>query len=142
MGIIREERIGNHRQTLGERKRERARGHKQALKLFPHIGPCVECGDEKAERHHIDDNPLNNDPANIKALCRRCHTLEHGKTFTPEVTAMGLAASAAKRRALTHCPQGHEYAGENLYTTPDGRRVCKECNRAAKRKYRAGGGRG
>lgn len=142
MTILREERIGNQRLILGDRKRERARGHKQALKLFPIIGPCERCGAAKAERHHIDDNPLNNVPSNIKALCRRCHTLEHGKTFTPEATAMGLSASAAKRRAISHCPSGHEYAGDNLYITPDGRRVCKECNRAAKRKYRAGGGRG
>ena len=134
--IRREEHIG------GQRKRERARGHKQALKLFPNIGPCADCGNPKAERHHLDDNPLNNVPSNIKALCRRCHTLEHGKTFLPEVTAMGLAAAAAKRRALTHCPSGHEYSGDNLYVTPTGRRACKECNRAAKRKYRAGGGRG
>ena len=142
MGIVRDERIGNQRLILGDRKRDWARGHKQALKLFPNIGPCIKCGNPKAERHHKDENPLNNAPDNVEALCRRCHTLEHGKTFRPEVTAMGLAASAAKRRALTHCPQGHEYSGGNLYVTPSGRRSCKECNRAAKRKYRAGGGRG
>lgn len=140
--IVREERIGNQRLILGDRKRERARGHKQALKLFPVIGPCEVCGNEKAERHHKDDNPLNNDASNIQALCRRCHTLAHGKTFAPHVTKMGRKIAAEKRRGMTHCPAGHEYAGENLYVTPDGKRVCKECNRAAKRKYRAGGGRG
>jgi len=31
---------------------------------------------------------------------------------------------------ITHCPQGHEYAGENLYTYPDGRRRCRMCSRA------------
>ena len=127
---------------LWERKRERARGHKRALKLFPNIGPCAECGGQSTERHHIDDNPLNNVQSNIKALCRRCHTLEHGKTFSPEVTALGIRSAAEKRRAISHCPAGHEYAGDNLYVTPTGRRSCKECNRAAKRKYRAGGGRG
>jgi len=144
MTIIREEQIGGQRLLLGDeqRKRDRKRGHKRALKLFPHIGPCVECGNEKAERHHIDDNPLNNVPTNIKALCRRCHTLEHGKTFKPGVPDIGRAIAIAKQKAKTHCPAGHPYEGENLYITPDGRRVCKECNRAAKRKYRAGGGRG
>ena len=136
MADFREERIG------GQRKRDRARGHKQALKLFPHIGPCAECGNPQAERHHVDDNPLNNDPINIKALCRRCHTIEHGKTFSPEVTAMGRAAANAKQRAKTHCPSGHPYEGINLYVDPTGRRHCRECNLEAKRKYRAGGGRG
>ena len=29
----------------------------------------------------------------------------------------------------THCPEGHPYDGENLYTKPDGRRVCRTCRR-------------
>jgi hypothetical protein len=38
----------------------------------------------------------------------------------------------------THCPQGHEYAGDNLYVYPDGaRRHCRECGRADSRRYRA-----
>lgn len=138
----RKEVIGDQTLYLENRKRERARGHKKALKMYPEIGPCAECGSAKAERHHIDDNPLNNMPSNVKALCRRCHTIEHGKTFTPEAIAMGRAAAASKRRSLTHCRAGHPYGGENLYVTPEGKRACKECNRAAKRKYRAGGGRG
>ena len=125
-----------------ERKRDRARGHKQALKMFRDIGPCEHCGAEKAERHHIDDNPLKNEPSNIKALCRRCHTIEHGKTLTADAIAKGVAAAAAKRRAITHCRVGHPYSGDNLYVTPDGKRVCRACNLEAKRKYRAGGGRG
>lgn len=28
----------------------------------------------------------------------------------------------------THCPQGHEYAGDNLYTSPRGGRVCRRCH--------------
>lgn len=37
----------------------------------------------------------------------------------------------------TECPQGHPYAGENLYVSPNGERHCRECRRAAKRRYRA-----
>ena len=124
-----------------ERKRDRARGHKQALKLFPNIGPCVRCGAQNSERHHIDDNPLNNAPENIMPLCRRCHTLEHQKSPTPEARAKGVAAAAKEKRARTHCRKGHAYA-DNVYTTPDGKRVCKTCRSEAKRRYRAGGGRG
>jgi hypothetical protein len=129
--------------TIGDcRKKDRARGHKQALKMFPDIGPCDRCGDEKSERHHVDDNPLNNTSENIMPLCRRCHTLEHGKTLTPEAIAKGVVAAAKQRRAITHCRRGHSYESENLYTDPQGKRHCRECNRIAKRKYRAGGGRG
>lgn len=34
-------------------------------------------------------------------------------------------------RAKTHCPSGHEYAGDNLYVVPSsGHRQCKACRRA------------
>lgn len=29
----------------------------------------------------------------------------------------------------THCPQGHEYTGENTYVHPSGSRRCRECGR-------------
>jgi hypothetical protein len=35
----------------------------------------------------------------------------------------------------THCPQGHEYAGDNLYYTPRTGRLCKICNRLYSRNY-------
>ena len=132
--IIREERIGD------ERRKHRARGHKKALRLFPQIGPCVKYGNPKSERHHIDDDPHNNTAENIMPLCRRCHTIEHGKTFTPEAIAKGVAAAAKKQSAKTHCRRGHPYSGENLYTDPSGKRHCKKCNLIAKHKYREGGG--
>lgn len=137
---FRTEQIGDC--TLISRKKLRARGHKQALKMFPVIGPCVNCGNPKSERHHIDDNPQNNSPENIMPLCRRCHTIEHGKCLTPDAIEKGIAAAAKKRRSITHCRQGHSYSGDNLYVTPAGKRACKECNREAKRRYRARGGRG
>jgi len=119
-----------------ERRKHRARGHKKALRLFPQIGPCVKCRSENSERHHIDDNPHNNKPENIMPLCRRCHTIEHGKTFTRAAINSGVKAAAEKRLSITHCRRGHPYSGANLYVTPTGKRVCKECSRIAKRKYR------
>lgn len=38
-------------------------------------------------------------------------------------------------REKTHCPQGHPYAGDNLYVTPDGRRECRQCRRAAQERF-------
>lgn len=139
----RKEVIGDCTLYLGdERRKHRARGHKKALRLFPEIGPCAKCGNPKAERHHVDDNPHNNAPENIMPLCRRCHTLEHGKTLSPKAIAKGRDVAAKLKREKTHCRRGHPYSGENLYVDKRGKRHCKECNRIAKRKYRAGGGRG
>lgn len=36
--------------------------------------------------------------------------------------------------AQTHCKRGHSLEGENLYVYPDGRRLCRPCNRASGRK--------
>lgn len=38
--------------------------------------PCIVCGNIRGERHHIDNNPINNNPNNIKFLCRRHHMIE------------------------------------------------------------------
>lgn len=50
----------------------------------------------------------------------------------------GRHAEVCKARgaAVTHCPQGHEYAGDNLYVKPNGRRECKTCVRASGARYR------
>lgn len=40
-------------------------------------------------------------------------------------------------REKTHCPQGHPYSGENLYTKPEGSRVCRICTREGLRRSRA-----
>jgi hypothetical protein len=36
----------------------------------------------------------------------------------------------------THCPQKHPYAGDNLYTKPDGTRVCRQCKNDQQRARR------
>lgn len=68
-------------------------------------------------------------------VCRGEYDRRHPPTRRPN-PAKGIAAAAAKRRAITHCPGGHPYAGENLRVTPTGRRVCRTCQRAATAAYR------
>ena len=38
--------------------------------------------------------------------------------------------------ALTHCPQGHPYSGDNLYVTKEGFRHCKTCSRNRTQEWR------
>ncbi len=52
--------------------RKRAR-HRMILKA------CEKCGQPATDRHHKDGNTFNNEPANLMALCRRCHMLIDGR---------------------------------------------------------------
>jgi hypothetical protein len=53
-------------------------GRTRAERMYPDVKPCERCG-ERGERHHRDENTLNNAPANIAWLCRRCHMSEDGR---------------------------------------------------------------
>lgn len=40
--------------------------------------PCAICGKVGyTEVHHIDKNPMNNDPQNLVRLCKSCHAKQH-----------------------------------------------------------------
>lgn len=75
-------------------------GHLRAARMYPDPGMCTGCGKKRAERHHKDGNPANNDPSNIDFLCRRCHMEADGRLgrFRRMARAAGLARQA-KRRA-------------------------------------------
>jgi hypothetical protein len=45
-----------------------------------------------------------------------------------------VRASVASRRK-THCPQGHEYSGDNLILRESGAKRCRECDRSQSREY-------
>ena len=47
-------------------------GRRRAQEWFP-LEPCEVCGSDKSERHHKDDDTLNNDRSNIQFLCRKHH---------------------------------------------------------------------
>jgi hypothetical protein len=53
-------------------------GRDRARRWFS-LKPCEACGSERSERHHRDENPLNNDPSNIQFLCRRHHKQLHAQ---------------------------------------------------------------
>jgi hypothetical protein len=65
-----------------------AAGRAHARTLYP-LEPCKICGAD-AERHHIDENPLNNARENIIFLCRRHHKQVHfGRILLGEVIEYG-----------------------------------------------------
>lgn len=53
-------------------------GRSRALRRVA-SGECEKCGADKAERHHIDGDTLNNTSENISLLCRRCHMETDGR---------------------------------------------------------------
>ena len=112
-------------------------GRKRAVKLFPKIGRCSICGNEKSERHHIDGNTTNNNVSNIKILCRRCHMKADGRLDNLSkigkriIAIAGPIAWKAKLKN-NYCKHGHLYTGINS----NGARICRTCMRLSEEKYR------
>lgn len=62
------------------------RGRYQAQYRFAATS-CNRCGaSTKLERHHKDENPMNNSPENIEILCRKCHVAHHRPFVQPTPT--------------------------------------------------------
>lgn len=76
------------------------------------------------------------DGLQLDHLCRvrRCVNPAHLEAVTAQVNNLRSEAPSARNAMKTHCPQGHPYAGTNLYTYR-GQRVCRECGRLAQRRY-------
>ena len=72
---------------------------RRARYCHPQLGLCQDCGDRPAsERHHVDGDVTNDDPANIALLCRRCHMRQDGRL------AALIAANKSRRRVLSPKP--------------------------------------
>lgn len=72
-------------------------------------------------------------------LCRNrgCVNPEHLEPVSAQENQLRGNTFTARNSKVTHCRQGHPYSGENLYLTPDGRRDCRTCRRAANAKQSA-----
>lgn len=58
-------------------------GYTRAHRYFEKLNKCSVCGVEgKTEIHHIDKNPKNNSPENLKEVCKYCHKeIHHGSVI-------------------------------------------------------------
>ncbi len=79
------------------------------------------------------------DGLDLDHLCcqRLCVNYEHLEPVTRRENILrgnGLAAQNARKE---ECPDGHPYRGDNLYTKPNGGRICRTCHRVAERVRRA-----
>jgi hypothetical protein len=95
----------------------RGAGHQRAQQRFP-LGPCERCGRPGRERHHRDENTLNNAPENVLVLCRRYHQAIDGRL------AAFVAAGAPYRR-VTQQPKPCATCGRPW--KPLRRGECKAC---------------
>jgi hypothetical protein len=84
-------------------------------------------GGEIPEGHEIDH------------LCRNraCVNPDHLEAVTRSMNLRRGVGFVAEHVRKTHCPQGHPYAGRNLYVTPRGERKCRTCHRDRQRVRRA-----
>lgn len=65
------------------------------------LGDCERCGRPAKDRHHKDGNTLNNDPANVAILCRRCHMAVDGRL--DDFTRLGKAPKPHLKTPITPC---------------------------------------
>jgi len=91
------------------------------------VGPIPD-GYQIDHKCHTDDLGC---PGGPDCIHRRCVNPTHLEAVTASENTM---RQRHYERSKTECPKGHPYEGGNLIAGSDGRRRCRECDRARKRK--------
>ena len=77
--------------------------------------------------------------AALRTHCAKGHELSDDNTRTHRgyrECRICVEAALHPRIRPTTCPRGHSYDGDNLYTRPNGQRICRKCARRANREWR------
>ena len=90
---------------------------------------CVDCSTTAAAEWSYD----NLDPNELTSPTGH-YSLDFDH-YVPRCTKCHSAFDALFRPRATTCVQGHPYDEVNTYWRPDGQRDCRECTRAAGRRY-------
>ena len=104
--------------------RPRVMAHRYAYERF--VGPIPD-GAQLDHRCHTDTPDC---PGGKECGHRRCVNPEH---LEPVSASENTLRQRHYERARSQCPAGHPYTGDNLIMRADGKRRCRECDRARKR---------
>lgn len=90
---------------------DKENGRERARRWFPEGVCAVDGCTAKAERHHKDENPLNNDPSNIEFLCHTHHMRVHYKGVPKPLEMRRKIAATLKGRKPTPEARAKQAAG-------------------------------
>lgn len=102
-------------------QRRHVRAHRYAYELL--VGPIP----DGLVLDHLCSNPPCVNPAHLEPVRQR-------------ENVMRSRSHVATNPGKTHCPKGHPYDEANTYVRPNGKRDCRTCLTASRRRYRARGG--
>jgi len=108
-----------HYKWKGEMANDKVK-HRFVEKRKPKPDKCPRCGEDKRlALANIKNHNYTKNPDDYEWMCYKCHN------------------QMDSRSRFKSCKRGHPFKGENLITTPGGKRICRECRRIYQKNYRS-----